>query len=157
VGVDLLAQPVFGAAAGDVDEDGHLDLALTRTDPAGYVVVLRGRGDGTFAPPAPLLPGKHVQGVTGDHVIALADVDSDGHADLVVATEIDGVLLLPGNGDGSFQAARTWSVAPDTGWYPDAIALGDINGDGRTDAVVTFSSIGISHHIVALPLSTCGM
>ena len=39
-----------------------------------------------------------------------------------------------GNGDGTFQAARTSSLGGFA--YPTALAVGDVNGDGKPDLVV---------------------
>jgi len=43
-----------------------------------------------------------------------------------------GVLL--GNGDGTFQAPVTYSSG---GQFPYSLAVGDVNGDGKPDLVVT--------------------
>jgi hypothetical protein len=40
--------------------------------------------------------------------------------------------VLIGNGDGTFQAARTFG----SGEFPDSVALVDVNGDGKLDAIV---------------------
>src|SRR5205085_1811046 len=42
-----------------------------------------------------------------------------------------------GNGDGTFQAQPTFA----TGTTPNAVALGDVNGDGKQD-IVTANGIG---------------
>jgi hypothetical protein len=45
------------------------------------------------------------------------------------------VNVLLGNGDGTFKTARAFP----TGNYPNSVAVGDINGDGKPDLVVTSS------------------
>jgi large repetitive protein len=68
----------------------------------------------------------------GPASVAVADFNGDGRADLVTANSGDDtVSVLLGNGDGTFQSARTFSV----GNYPDSVAVGDFNGDGRMDIV----------------------
>src|SRR5436190_7488041 len=106
-------------AIGDVDEDGRLDLVTANADwygrPNGSLSVLLGKGDGTFAPRTDI-------GILRRERVALADLDGDGHLDLVT----DQSVLL-GNGDGTFGA--------DLPVPAGAFALGDLNGDGRLDLV----------------------
>jgi len=74
--------------------------------------------------------------------IAVADVNGDGKPDLVVANlclakphcvNIDGVVgVLLGNGDGTFQSPRGYL----TGTNPVAVAVADVNGDGKVDLIV---------------------
>jgi hypothetical protein len=64
-------------AAGDLDNDGDLDL-VTANRTAGTVSVLRGRFDGTFAAAVDLPVGP------GPRSSALAPFDADGNLDLAV-------------------------------------------------------------------------
>src|SRR5437879_1202206 len=61
--------------------------------------------------------------------VTAADVNRDGHLDLVVTTHLSRTAsVLLGNGDGSFQAARNVAIG---GAGPVVVA--DVNGDGRPD------------------------
>jgi Bacterial Ig-like domain (group 3)/FG-GAP-like repeat/FG-GAP repeat len=118
-------------AVADVNGDGHLDLVVAYLN-EGSVGVLLGNGDGTFQPAV-----KYNSGGSGAISVAVADVNVDGKPDIVVLNAIQregtvGVLL--GNGDGTFQAPVTY----DTGDYsiPEAVAVGDLNGDGHPDIAV---------------------
>lgn len=78
--------------------------------------------------------------------VAVGDVNGDGYPDIVVVNPCNnpncfsgyngigqiGVLL--GNGDGTFQDAEVYNSG---GYDAYAVALGDVNGDGYQDVVVT--------------------
>jgi len=53
---------------------------------------------------------------------------ADGKQDLAVA-DASNVLILLGNGDGTFSAATNFGV----GNTPLSVAVGDFNGDGNQD------------------------
>ncbi|MGD1098169.1 MAG: FG-GAP-like repeat-containing protein, partial [Bryobacteraceae bacterium] len=128
-------------AMGDFNGDGIADLAVADNEASGrsQVSVLLGNGDGTFQKPAIIAIGYFdVQ------FIAVADFNRDGHADLVI-TDVDfsqhgnvGVLL--GNGDGTFQRA----INSPAGGTPQSITVGDVNGDGIPDLIVSNSTNCVS-------------
>jgi hypothetical protein len=80
------------------------------------------------------------------YLIAVADFNGDGKADLAVATDGyghggSGLSILLGNGDGTFQPAVTYAAADSL----NSIAVGDFNGDGKPDVVVTsYVNLGVS-------------
>src|ERR1700728_1919569 len=121
----------------DVNGDGKPDAVLGNSNlfiPNGTVSVLLGIGNGTFEPAVTYDSGGYaaVQ-------LALGDLTADGHLDIIVddcgpvgacGTGVLGVLL--GRGDGTFDPVVTLS----TGVYnATAIAVADLNGDGRLDLV----------------------
>src|SRR5439155_1489511 len=86
----------WALAAGDLDGDGRLDLAVTNTGfHRGGVSVLLGNGDATFGTTRQMGPSAYLGVLTG------ADLDADGNADLVAATN-NGVSVLLGTGAGTF-------------------------------------------------------
>ena len=64
--------------------------------------------------------------------------DGDGHADLVTANFTTGASILFGNGDGTFAAAVTISLAATR-----TVAVGDLNGDGRDDLLLGTGAGGV--------------
>jgi hypothetical protein len=121
-------------AMADFNGDGSLDLAIVnRSD--NTVSILLGNGDGTFDPQV-----TYSTGITPVSV-AVGDFNNDGNLDLVVAdacgTDLTcssggTVSILLGNGNGTFEAQKTFA----TGVGPSFVAVGDFNGDGNLDLAV---------------------
>jgi hypothetical protein len=132
-------------AIGDLNGDGHPDIVLVNTalffgTAHGELSVLMGNGDGTFQDAAPYDSGGY-----GATSVAIADVNGDGHLDLVVANDcqtfnqlsqcnsLGGVSVLLGNGDGTFQPAVLYDSG---GFDATSVAVVDVNGDGHPDLIV---------------------
>jgi hypothetical protein len=122
-------------AVADVNGDGLPDLVVANAL-SNDVSVLLGNGDGTFQ------IARNFPAGIGPQSVAVADVNGDGRLDLTVAYAGSfpddyngGVSVLLGNGDGSFQAARSFAA----GRFPQSMAVADINGDGRLDVAVAGS------------------
>ena len=69
----------------------------------------------------------------GASAVASADLDGDGHADLVTPDGFIGqVSVLLGNGDGTFRDFVDYPA----GTAPAALAITDLDGDGKLDLIV---------------------
>ena len=132
---------VLSVVVADFNSDGKLDLAvLDRNDQdhSCTLSILLGNGDGTFGVGTPF-------GVGHDAVaLAVGDFNGDRKPDLIVigdgqkdmGTSLDGGLqVLLGNGDGTFASPLlTYAGSQFTG-----AVVGDFNGDGRADLIVSTS------------------
>jgi VCBS repeat protein len=111
---DGASRDAMGVAAGDLNGDGHADVALGTS--AGVDVYLQGT-DGLQA--RTLLPT-----AAPAHHVLIADVTGDGRND-IVASSATQITLLRNTGAGF--AVSTLGLTT----YESAIAAGDLNGDGR--------------------------
>jgi uncharacterized protein (TIGR03437 family) len=132
--------PMGSAIAGDFNEDGHLDLAISPTKAGACVLncsipivslgVLRGNGDGTFQ--AAVMTANSM-----GPILAAADMNQDGKLDLIVGNSV-----VAGVGDGTFRfpvffGLTTQACMPPftscqvTGDFAAVVA--DFNGDGLND------------------------
>lgn len=143
---------MFVAVPGDVDGDGLADVYVSdwpnaaRGPQTGRAYVYSGKD------------GKNLFTFTGDaagdglgSTQAIAgDVDGDGRADLVVgAWQVSttavgaGKAWLRSGADGSVLASYTCRTPGDTFGF-DGVALGDTDGDGTVDLLITSAWSGVS-------------
>jgi hypothetical protein len=128
----------WSVAIGDLNGDGHADLAVTNAGPESTNVgVLLGHGDGTFATAA-----IYDCGGLGPQSVAIAHLNGDERADLVVVNAwSNSVAVLSGHGDGTFASPVTYSSGGGFTW---SVAIGDLNGDGRPDLAVANSENSVA-------------
>src|ERR687887_514199 len=115
-------------AVGDINGDSRQDLAVAN-NLGDSVAVLLGNGDGSFQAPRVVYLGPS----NNPRSVAIGEFNGDGRADLAVANPTSNtVVVLRGNGDGTFQPAVTLTA----GTNPGSVAVADFNGDGRADVAV---------------------
>jgi Flp pilus assembly secretin CpaC len=143
--------PVSVAIA-DFNKDGHPDLAVAnQTD--GTISILLGIGDGAFGTQTVIsIPAVTTTGGTvnaSPSAIATGDFNDDGNIDIAVTDMAnDRVMILLGNGDGTFQAPVPYA----TGSNPVAIAAQDFDGDGEPDLAVVNQGDGTTASTVSILL-----
>jgi hypothetical protein len=120
-----------GLAAGDVDGDGGCDLYFCNLD--GPNALYRNLGSWKFEEIAARAGVACKENASTGAV--LADVDGDGHLDLLVSSIGRGVRLFLNDGKGAFtENTAAAGLASHTGSM--SMALADIDGDGDLDLYV---------------------
>jgi hypothetical protein len=125
----------YSVAVADVNSDGSVD-ALVANAYNGTLGVLLGNGAGGFIlqknSPVPVINGNF-----GPEDLAIADVNGDNKPDVLTANSGDDTIgVLLGNGAGGFTSYANYSVGGNS-YTPLKVAVSDINGDGKLDALTT--------------------
>lgn len=145
----LASYTSFGFTLADLNGDGKIDIVLEAgksnsvSGGNGKILYFAGKGNGTFATvqTAATINLGSIANLDGN-LIAAADVNGDGHLDVVDA---NGLVFL-GNGNGTLtQVAASGLLdtanANATGQY-SGIAIADFNRDGKLDLALTETNAG---------------
>jgi FG-GAP-like repeat len=138
-GVERGSAQIIGAAAIDLDHDGTEEVALLDKTSKALVFLAKSK-EGVYRPSGGLPIGPI--DFRGAHV---ADLDGDGHPDLLLAgTDKFGVVLTGRKGQ-RLKAIAGYESNRREAQFGDLIA-GDLNSDGRPDIVLT----DIGEHFVEI-------
>lgn len=118
--IPTVAEP-SSMLVGDVDGDAHQDVFVRGQ--SGIAIHLRG-ANGEYLPPRILLEQAHLGSLAG------ADLDADGHLDLVATDPLRGaVTVLLNGGSAGFEVRRSYLA----GGGATALILADVTGDAKVD------------------------
>ncbi|MDG0810710.1 FG-GAP-like repeat-containing protein [Cohnella rhizosphaerae] len=106
--------------------------------PAGLAIAMAAAPLGAFAAGPKFqsaVPAYTINNSGSINHIAFADLDKDGHLDVIVSDPInDRIAIFKGNGDGTLQATPQYLTV---GLGPRRISIEDLDGDGFPDLAVT--------------------
>ena len=131
-------KPAIGAA--DINEDGRLDL-VAANGRLSTIEILHGDGRGGLGP----VRGVGLEAGHDRYHFRLADVNGDGHLDLITTAGDQGdgftpLIIATGNGQGQFREQHR--VDGLRGARVESVA--DINGDARADVILSHTAAEIS-------------
>jgi Calx-beta domain/FG-GAP-like repeat len=133
---------VSSLATADFNNDGKLDLAVTRPSD-GTISILFNDGTGGFPAQGFSLVGFSV-GLDASASRA-GDFNNDGKADLIViAPRANSFVVFLGNGFGSFTFVVGASLQGTSSVFDD-VAIADFNADGKSDLAVVRSGANVVH------------
>jgi len=126
-GVDVDGRPYLGFSVADLNDDGLQDFV---TPNLNDVSIMLQSESGSFR-------FERVQNIASASPFALElmDINGDEHFDLVAASLGETVAVYAGDGSGRFDARALAEFHINTG--AKELDVGDINGDGVDDAVVS--------------------
>jgi hypothetical protein len=143
----------------DLSGDGRPDLLWADDDPPYDVKTRMNTGGGNFGPLV-----NWPMNTCGNGEVGAIDVDDDGDLDLALCEyagcaggdPLNGkrVYVRRNNGDGTFQPPYIVAVSG----FPERVRGADVNGDGRTDLLVTGNSwidvcLGLGNGAFAAPVA----
>lgn len=131
--VNVGGDPYRGFAVNDINGDGALDLVTPNQRDIG-IAVNSGSIEASFSL-------TKLEQPESPFSVELADLTGDSELDLVVATNGTSLSIFPGDGRGNFQENKKTVVNVASG--AKQIAIGDINGDGIEDALISNWSGGL--------------
>jgi hypothetical protein len=132
----LNPQQVFFQVAGDFLGNGTKELAALAAVGNGAFLSASPNGAGGFNY-VTALPGETSAGI--EYVFPVTgDFNGDGKQDIIFQVVYQGIAVALSNGDGTFATPVDVPFSPECGVSIVAVAVGDVNGDGKLDLVAAY-------------------
>lgn len=123
-------------AAGDLDGDSKVDLAVTNFNSNTISVYLNASSLGSITDSSFKTKVDFTTG-NGPHGITMSDLDGDGKLDIVVTDYNNNTISVFRNTSTISNISFAAKVDFATGSYPFIVVAGDLDGDGKPDLVVS--------------------
>jgi hypothetical protein len=130
---------ITAVAVRDINHDSFRDVVATGWS-SGVLIVFPGNGDTYLSEP------RIIEAPGGPRDLQLVDFDGDGEVDAVTTMyNTNEIALWKGNAKGEFTEVKRY---PSLGLLPHKVRVADMNGDGKTDIIVShcFSSDSLAIH-----------
>ncbi len=123
----------WGVAAGDLDNDGFPDIAVINRVGNGqqsYLSLFWNNGSGGLVPHDSLLTS-YLDCID----VTIGDINNDGLADIIVASDHHSVVISRGVGSRDFSYRQVCTYGDENHEEPSSVYLADYNGDGWVDVI----------------------
>lgn len=131
--IHLTVDTANRVVAEDIDGDGLVDLAVTSNARSQIYLFRNTSVPGSLSLTRSLI----LQAGSYTSALGVSDIDGDGRPDILAPTVLGNYvpIFLNSSSPGSFAFAPRQDFG--TGDFPEEIDIGDLNGDGRQEIIVT--------------------